>query len=477
MWFRQDLRLTDNSALSRALSLGRPIIPVYVLTPEEEGDGAPGGAARWWLHQALTDLHAALQEVGLRLILRRGPSLDTLLQLARETGASTVCWNRRYEPAVMQRDGHLKQALREQGLTVFSENSALLHEPHSVANQHGKPFQVFTRFYKHCLTLGTTEPVRVDWQGRLIPKGWPASDPLDSWRLLPRIGWDRGFYRFWKPNRAGLKDRLDYFFDQAVQEYKEERNRPALDATSRLSPYLHWGQIGPRELVHALRQRTAMQGEGPRHFLSELYWREFAHHVLYHFPQTPSLPLRAEFNRFPWRRDEELIRAWQRGQTGYPIVDAGMRQLWETGWMHNRVRMVAGSFLVKHLLQPWQLGARWFWDTLVDADLANNTLGWQWTAGCGADAAPYFRIFNPILQGEKFDSDGTYVKRYVPELAKMPLLFLHRPWEAPDEVLERAGLSLGNNYPRPLIEHETGRRRAMTALQNVRDTEVSPPEL
>lgn len=462
VWFRKDLRLEDNAAWAAALTRAAPIIPLFIHAPEEEEDWAPGAASNWWLHHALEDLERSLLHEGLRLIIQKGASRELLEKLVRATGADAVFWNRRYEPAIIRRDTSVKHSLRADGIEARSFNSALLFEPWQVETQTGGPYRVYTPFSRAVLSLEQPHPIAATTTKPSAPSRWPESLPLEHLNLLPSLGWDHGIKKAWKPTRAeGLK-RLTDFLAGPVRDYIEDRNFPAQDGTSRLSPYLHFGQIGPREVLEQTRQ--SLPGDGPDTFIKEILWREFAHHVLYHFPGTTDYPLQENFQRFPWRRDRVTLQAWQKGQTGYPMVDAGLRQLWETGWMHNRVRMIVGSFLVKHLLHSWQEGAAWFWDTLVDADLANNTLGWQWAGGCGADAAPYFRIFNPITQGRKFDPDGTYVRRFIPELSQLPNKFIHCPWEAPPDVLRRAGLALGNHYPEPIIDHKAGRERALAAL-------------
>lgn len=476
LWFRQDLRLADNPALQAAVARTEPVVPVFIWAPDEEDAWSPGGASRWWLHQSLAALEAQLRSLGSRLILRRGPSLATLQTLVSETGATAVYWNRRYEPAITARDTGIKEALRGEGLTVESFNSALLFEPWSVANKTKRPFQVFTPFWRYCLSLeGPAVPVPPPKHLHALPR-WPKSEPLAAFELEPRVDWAGGLRAAWRPGEAGAQTNLRRFCDEAFPQYAEQRNRPDLAGTSRLSPHLHFGEIGPRQVWHTLRaaaERAGLAEKTWRHsqFLAEVGWREFAYHLLYHFPHTPTEPLRTEFGRFPWRRNPAWLASWQRGRTGYPIVDAGMRELWRTGWMHNRVRMIVASFLVKDLLISWQEGARWFWDTLVDADLASNTLGWQWTAGSGADAAPYFRIFNPVSQGTRFDPDGDYVRRWVPELAGLPTEWLHQPWAAPDSVLRAAGVELGRAYSKPVVSHAIAREVALEALGTTRRAE------
>ncbi len=463
VWFRRDLRLADNPALSLAIATGSRVIPIYIHAPEEAGEWAPGGASCWWLHHGLTALDHSLAARGARLIVRRGASLPTLCALLDESGADGVYWNRQYEPWAIARDSKVKAALRERGCEARSFNATLLHEPWTISNQADKPFRVFTPFWKHCLTEGIDQAVlpaphalaRVDL----------ASVPLPALELLPRVPWDQGFHAAWQPGEAGAQTRLSQFLDAAVSTYSERRNVPGEAGTSHLSPHLHFGEIGPRQIVravtHALEQGGARDAEGSRVFLSEIGWREFAYHLLFHYPHTIDAPLDKRFDRFEWSRDDAALCAWQRGLTGLPIVDAGMRELWSSGWMHNRVRMITASLLTKNLLTPWLDGARWFWDTLVDADLASNSLGWQWTAGCGADAAPYFRIFNPVLQGEKFDPEGAYVRRWVPELARLPASFIHKPWQADAAMLRAAGVRLGIEYPRPIVDLKTSRETAL----------------
>jgi deoxyribodipyrimidine photo-lyase len=473
VWFRHDLRLTDHPVLAAAIERGAPVLPLFIWAPGEEGAWAPGAAACWWLHQSLTHLDADLRRRGSRLIIHHGPSGDTLRGLVRQTKASTVLWTRRYEPAAVARDTTLKAALRTDGVTIETFGAALLFEPWTICTNAGKPFQVFTPFWKACLNApAPVAPLRAPTMLR-APSRWPRSVAVEELGLEPKIDWAAGLRAAWQPGEHGANAQLERFLDEGLTHYTDDRNRPDRVGSSRLSPHLHFGEIGPRQVWHAVQTRAALDrtagtAGGADGYLRQIGWREFAHHLLFHFPHTTDAPLREAFARFPWNEDASALRAWQRGRSGYPIVDAGMRELWATGWMHNRVRMIVASFLVKDLLLPWQAGARWFWDTLVDADLANNTLGWQWTAGCGADAAPYFRVFNPVTQGQKFDPNGDYVRRWVPELQRLPAGLIHQPWTAPATALRDAGIELGQHYPAPIIDHGSARQRALAALATIK---------
>ena len=472
VWFRADLRLADNAALVVAQKRG-VVIPVFIWSPKEEGEWPLGGASKWWLHQSLLALGKDLREKGSRLVIRRGAALEVLRELVKETGASAVIWNRRYEPLVIARDTKVKEALRGDGLRVESFNAALLHEPWTIQNQSKKPFQVFTPFWRHCLTKPDPEEPLTAPKDLRAPRKWPKSLALAELKLEPKIKWAEVIRAAWTPGEDGARVNLNRFLDEAFGDYSEGRNRPDKVGTSRLSPHLHFGEISPRQVWHEVRKLAAKRKSSAKkwresQYLTEIGWREFAHHLLFHFPQTLTEPLRAEFKEFRWRKNAAWLKAWRAGRTGYPIVDAGMRELWTTGWMHNRVRMIVASFLVKDLLIDWQHGARWFWDTLVDADLANNTLGWQWTAGCGADAAPYFRVFNPTTQGEKFDPQGEYVRRWCPELAKLSNEWIHEPHKAPAEVLRAAGIELGKTYPEPIVSHAIAREVALEEYAQIR---------
>jgi deoxyribodipyrimidine photo-lyase len=476
VWFRRDLRLEDNLALRAAKERGGSVVPVFLWSPHEEAPWSPGAASRWWLHHSLKALEQSLTAAGSRLVLRAGDSLATLRQIVAETGADAVYWNRLYEPAVVARDKQIKQSLKDAGVQVESLNGNLLREPWEVATGQGQPYQVFTPYWKACRKLGSPRESIARPRALSPPVTWPESLELGDLGLLPRIPWDRGFYDRWTPGEEGAGRALREFLKGPIEDYARSRDVPSEAGTSSLSPHLHFGEISPVQIWEAVAARhgppehSRNETSGPMTFLKELGWREFAHHVLYHFPHTSEHPLRKAFEELPWRRDHAELRAWQRGLTGYPIVDAGLRELWTTGWMHNRVRMIVGSFLAKDLLHSWRDGAEWFWDTLVDADLANNTLGWQWVSGCGADAAPFFRIFNPVTQGEKFDPRGAYVRRWVTELARLPDKWLHHPWNAPPDVMAAAGVKLGQTYPTPIVDHGEARARALQVLATIRSS-------
>ncbi len=470
VWFRRDLRLVDHPALAAAARRG-PVIPVFIWAPDEEGDWPPGGAQRWWLHQSLESLSRDLAGLDSRLIIRRGPTEAALNALLDETGADAVFFNRLYEPAARARDRAIAQALEDRGVEIGHSNAALLWQPGAICTQSGDPYRVFTPFWKACLKAPEpATPVAAPDVLR-APGSWPGGVAIADLGLMPEIEWYDGIAAAWRPGEDGAHARLTAFLDGPLAGYQEARDLPAEDGVSRLSPHLHFGEISPRSVWAevAARRSDPDFARGAESYLRELGWREFAHHVLYHFPDTVTAPLNERFAGFPWREgDSDDLSAWQRGRTGIPIVDAALRQLWQTGWMHNRARMIVASLLVKNLRIHWHEGARWFWDTLVDADLANNTMGWQWSAGCGADAAPYFRIFNPVRQGERFDPEGRYVRRYVPELAELPDAFVHQPWNLPEKECRRLGFRLGESYPEPIVDLKESREAALAAYEQVK---------
>ncbi|MFN8391425.1 MAG: deoxyribodipyrimidine photo-lyase [Bdellovibrionota bacterium] len=477
VWFRQDLRIGDNPAFESALRSGNPITALYIWDPESEGDWPPGGATKWWLHHSLMVLSRSLQDIGVTLQIFSGDTCEVLCSVAVRTRAAKIVWNRRYEPAARSLEQKLGAKLEQLGLETESHLGGLLFEPGQVLNQQGLPYKVFTPFYRACMAAG------LGAEGRRAPKQpCPSTSVsggirLEQLNLLPSIPWDKGMAAAWTPGEEGAERELQSFLKGPVGDYDTNRDLPGIRGTSRLSPHLHFGEISPRRIwfaIERLLSRDPAARKRVEGYRRQLIWREFAHQLLVFFPDTPDEPLRPEFSKFPWKKSERLLRAWQKGRTGYPIVDAGMRELWTTGWMHNRVRMVVASFLVKHLLIRWQEGAKWFWDTLVDADLANNTLGWQWTAGCGADAAPYFRVFNPTAQGEKFDADGSYVKKWCPELAKLPAKFVHAPWTASGIVLADAGVKLDKTYPGPIVNHQDAREAALDAYDELTNRKTLP---
>ncbi|HTR15901.1 MAG TPA: deoxyribodipyrimidine photo-lyase [Acetobacteraceae bacterium] len=468
LWFRQDLRLADHPALEAALATGRPVLPVYVLDDTTPGAWRPGGAARWWLHHSLTALAAALAERGAALVLRHGKAAEAIPALAREAGAVAVHATRAHEPFWREADRAVEAALAAQGARLFRHPGTTLFDPGSIRTKAGGVYGLYTPFARACAALPEPSPPAPAPARIPCPKP-PRSDSLADWALLPRQpDWAGGLAATWRPGEAEAAARLRAFIAGPAAHYPTGRDRPGEAGTAMLSPALHWGEISPRAVWHAA---ASLPPEARQRFRAELLWRDFAAYMLFHAPHMPEAPLRPAFARLPWRRDAAALRAWQRGRTGVPIVDAGMRQLWQTGWMHNRARMIAGSFLVKHLLLDWREGQAWFWDTLVDADLASNACNWQWVAGTGIDGQPFFRVFNPVTQGEKFDPDGAYVRRYVPELARLPDRELHAPWQAPPAVLRAAGVELGRTYPAPLVDLAEGRRRALAVYQATVRTE------
>jgi deoxyribodipyrimidine photo-lyase len=494
LWLRRDLRLGDNPALleaaGRAGRVRGDLLPIFVWEPRERRAWAPGGAARWWLWHSLRRLDAGLRELGSRLLVERGDPVKVLAALARVTGAAVVVWAEGLEPDELADDAALETALRSSGHdAVVVRQANLLTDPLAVHKRDGGPYTVFTPFWRARLAAGAPdEPAPAPATLPPAPAE-PSGVSIDDLRSEAVRPWSAGFDDLWLPGERGAHDRLQEFLSGPLDDYAADRDRPDLDGSSRLSPHLHWGELTARQLWYAVAGALHESGSdveaavGPPSwdeeqapglrrsagaFLRQLGWREFGHHLLAAFPQTVSAPLHERFAAFPWRDDPAALGAWRRGRTGYPIVDAAMRQLWTTGWTHNRTRMLAGSFLVKDLLLPWQRGAEWFWDTLVDADLANNTLGWQWVGGCGADAAPYFRVFNPVTQGRRFDPDAAYVRRWLPELAGLNAEQAQAPWEAPPSALAAAGVTLGETYPAPIVDHGEARLRALAAYEAVR---------
>ncbi len=469
VWFRNDLRVADNAALNAAVEAGLPVVCLFIRDPSSPVRSL-GAAQQWWLHHSLTALDERLWALGSGLVLKTGETAAVLDAMIAETGAAHVFWNRRYDPAAIPLDGSIKSALKARGVDVRTFDGQLLHEPTQIRTGSGGPFKVYSPFWRAFRTLPEPRPPHPaplklsDGSGRI------QSERLEDWNLLPtNPDWAQGMKSEWTPGEEGAAARLGAFLDGAVHGYADDRNLPGQLSTSKLSPHLAMGEITPFQIWHASGEARDAPARDIDKFRAEVGWREFAYHLLFHFPNLANYNFNGSFDAFPWGEARaDLLKAWQRGQTGYPIVDAGMRELWTTGWMHNRVRMIVASFLIKHLMIDWREGEKWFWDTLVDACPANNPASWQWVAGSGADAAPYYRIFNPILQGEKFDGDGAYVRKWVPELAALPDKFLHKPWEAPLLVLKEAGVKLGETYPRPIVDHDDARQRALSAFKSLK---------
>jgi deoxyribodipyrimidine photo-lyase len=476
VWFRESLRLSDHPALATAVERGCQVICLFVLDEESAGLRLRGGATRWWLAQSLRSLQASLKAIGSDLVLRRGAAATSVPLLARESNAAAVFWNDIAQAPQRAVARDVDEALAMLGIESQSFPDDLLVDPALIRNKEGRTMRVFTPFWKRVLALGDP-PQPLPAPKSLPPVSGITSLTIDDLELEPtkpdwagglRETWQRNT---WQPGERAAQARLAAFLETDVQSYVGDRDRPDRDGTSRLSPHLRFGEISPRQVWYAARFAAAAQpsmAAGIDKFMSELGWREFSRHLLYDLPDLATRSLQPSFDAFPWRQDDAALHAWQRGRTGYPIVDAGMRELWHTGIMHNRVRMVVASFLVKHLLIDWREGERWFWDTLVDADSGSNPASWQWVAGSGADAAPYFRVFNPVLQGEKFDPDGAYVRRWVPELAALPAPLIHRPWSAAPLELAGAGVTLGGSYPAPIVDHKAARERALAAYKRVR---------
>ncbi|MEP4484923.1 MAG: deoxyribodipyrimidine photo-lyase [Halioglobus sp.] len=474
-WYRQDLRTHDLPGLLQAAQSGRPVLPVFILDDDTPGHWRLGSASRWWLHHSLAALAKELDDLGGKLILKRGNAQEVLQDLLAETGADSIYCSRSYTPWAEQQEEALHAALSSSG-TVFKRFAgALLFEPGSVLTQTGQPYKVFTPFWRACRNLPAPPSPRALSSEICWHSYAEEALQLDALSLLPqKPDWAASWNDLWTPGSAGAEKALDSFLADQVIHYSEGRDHPAMKATSHLSPHLTFGEISPRVIWQRSLHCSEAFPERRAHvdkFLSEVGWREFSYQLLVHFPHIPEKPFKEQFEAFPWLGSQQTLSQWQRGNTGYPIVDAGMRELWATGYMHNRVRMVVASFLSKHLLTHWREGENWFWDTLVDADLANNACSWQWVAGSGADSSPYFRIFNPVAQGEKFDKGGAYTRHWVPELREMPNKYLHKPWEAPAEVLHDANVSLGETYPEPIVDHRAAREAALAAYGSIRNNE------
>jgi deoxyribodipyrimidine photo-lyase len=473
VWFRSDLRLADHPALTAAVEADAPILPLYIYEIATPGRFRLGGASRWWLHGSLGSLAQSLMRLGGRLCLRQGKAPDVLAALLSETGAAAVHVTRGYAPWEPRLEQDVTRVCAARGAMFRSFAGGLLFDPETILTGNGKPYRVFSPFWKACRAAAAPRrPLPAPQRSRFAEAD---SDKLDALALLPtKPDWAGGLRATWQPGEANALEGLEQFIDQHLGRYAEDRSRLDMPSTSRLSPHLHFGEISPNQVWHAVSHAASREGaaaeRGTEAFLRELGWREFSSYLLHHFPSLPSDALRPEFADFPWRVAPAALAAWQRGETGYPIVDAAMRELWQTGFMPNRARMIVASFLVKHLLIAWQTGADWFLDTLVDADLANNSASWQWVAGCGTDAAPYFRIFNPVLQAAKFDPNGDYVRRWVPELAALPVPAIHAPWQAEEHLLAQANIKLGKTYPQPIVDHAEARARALAAFATIRRT-------
>ncbi len=461
IWFRRDLRIDDNPCIRAAAELKSPTIAIFIYSQKDESPWNIGEASKWWLHHSLNSLKKDLKKIKIDLHIFEGSYAETLSTLIKKTNARRIFWSRIYDPAYKDLDEHLRMDFENRDLEVKVFEGNLLMEPWELKNKTQSPYKVFTPFYNAFLNVFKPAP-NTKRPESLIPFSKEiSSKSIEDLKLLPKMNWDKDFYTNWTPGESGAQSQLQKFLGEIAADYKEKRDIPSLLGTSRLSPHLHFGEISPlltwnQILAKTKKTRSSKERINLSSYAREIVWREFAHYILFHFSDTPENPLNPTYRKFPYQKNTKFLEAWKKGMTGFPIVDAGMRELWNTGWMHNRVRMVVASFLTKHLLQDWKEGAHWFWQTLVDADLANNTMGWQWAAGCGADAAPYFRVFNPILQGEKFDPDGTYIRKWIPELAALPRNTIHTPWLSP---------LLAKNYPRPIVSHEEGRKRALDAFK------------
>lgn len=474
MWFRSDLRIDDNEAFFASCAYSH-VIALFIWDQKVDYPWECGEASKWWLHHGLTDLKACLAKKGLPLVILKGDRFEILKDLVFQFSVTSLFWNRSYDPKTFAFDEKIKSYFLKNDVHVGTFQANLICEPGSVLKSDKSLYLVFTAFWR--AFINGLKPFKL-LDSKAIPSfpkcpfgAEELSLPIDRLELLPKIPWDKAFYKLWDASLKGASLALEEFIKESILTYQIQRDLPAVSGTSRLSPYLHFGQIHPKRIFYMIEKAfgpiQVIQDQNILQFCKEVVWREFAYHLLFYYPSLPLEPMKKSFQKFPWKNDKTKLRAWKKGLTGYPIVDAGMRELWQTGWMHNRVRMIVASFLTKDLHISWQEGALWFWDTLVDADLANNTQGWQWVAGCGFDAAPFFRIFNPVTQGEKFDPEGLYVKKWCPELALLPSSYIHKPWLAPASVLTKAGVRLGTDYPKPIVDHKESREYSLKAFEKL----------
>ncbi len=471
VWLRRDLRLSDNPALQFATTQKQPVVLAYIY--DNHDPWQLGGASKWWLHHSLKAFAESIDRAGGHLCLFTGKSLEVLTKIIRETGADTVVWNRRYEPAAIESDSVLKEQLGKTGLTVKSFAGNVCHEPWQVQRTGNQPYKVFTAYWRASLKIESLPPTKAVKKLTNCVSGVSHEAELQDLALLPSLSWAEAFPAHWQPGEAGAHKALKLLLSSRLEGYQTNRDIPSVEGTSRLSPHLAFGEISPRTINASIRdalvKKKIADDDNTETFLREIGWREFAQHLIYHFPHTTDNPLDKRFEKFPWKKpNRKALSNWQQGYTGIPLVDAGMRQLWQTGWMHNRVRMVVGSLLIKNMGYHWLEGARWFWDTLVDADLASNSMGWQWVAGSGADAAPYFRVFNPVRQGERFDPEGEYVRHWVPEIAALGKKHIHAPWTATDAELAEAGIVLGKTYPKPIVDLSVSRHAALDRFSKIK---------
>ncbi|MBL41348.1 MAG: deoxyribodipyrimidine photolyase [Rhodospirillaceae bacterium] len=465
VWFRYDLRVNDNPALNAACK-NSSVLPIYIFDNKNFDKFQMGSASRWWLHHSLIELNKSLNS---SLSIYIGDPIRIIKKIIEKFQIKNIYWNRCYDPNSIRRDKDIKNKLTCDNINIFTFNGSVLWEPWTILKDDKTPYKVFTPYYKKgCLNAAKPRPP-IDFNNNsVLHKDNTNSIDIDGLNLLDKKSWYLKFHKYWKPGEKKARDMLNNFLSTGINDYKEGRNFPSKKNVSKLSPYIHFGEISVNQIWYAILNNPKLNNDkNVDHFLSELGWREFSNYLLYHFPKIVDTNLQAKFDKFPWVNDKNYLNCWQKGQTGYPIVDAGMRELWKTGYMHNRVRMIVGSFLVKNLLIDWRKGEEWFWDCLLDADLASNSASWQWVAGSGADAAPYFRIFNPILQAKKFDPNGDYIKQFLPVLRGLPNKYLFSPWEAPENILEKSNIILGKNYPKPIIDIKLSRDKALDLFKQI----------